>query len=349
MAKRLMLPNIEVVYEDNDIIIIDKPSNMLSVPGRLTNSNDSYNDNDNSNNNDKNNNKVKLPRSEEWKTSILQTSINSNKYFPNDELCRNALAQLSLIKTGIPRKKKLFFNLLSRVLKIYDDNVKESLWEAVYDCDVNLHGRDLNIISDKDISAVDVVESICGHKIYVVHRLDMETSGLLLFAKTIDACSELSRQFREREVHKIYIAKVSPSINNFVPSEKISIPIRPDLNNRPLQVVDYENGKLSETHYQVIHNDNDWSLIKLIPITGRTHQLRVHMAQLKFPILGDSLYAPLDIYKAERRLCLHSFAIEFKHPTTKETKKLITTKNCDFCYSNHLSQLRNNEKLFDYG
>jgi len=292
---------------------------------------------------------INLSRSEEWKISISQTSLNSNQYFPNDELCRNVLTRLSLMTTGIPRKKKLFFNLISRVFKINDDNVKELLWQTVYDCDIKLHGRDINIISDKDISVTDIVESICGHKIYVVHRLDMETSGLLIFAKNVDACAELSRQFREREINKLYIAKVSPSMNNVLPIDKISIPIRPDLNNRPLQVVDYENGKLCETYYQVIHNDKDYSLIKLIPITGRTHQLRVHMAQLNFPILGDSLYASPEICKAENRLCLHAFAIQFKHPVTKEIKKFTTLKNCDFCDLNHLNQLLNHdEKLFDY-
>lgn len=314
MTKRSALPDLQIVYEDDDIIVVDKPYDMLSVPGKLDG--------------------VKLSRSEEWKISISQTSLNSNQYFPNDEFCRNALNKLA-ITPSIPRKKKLFENFLSRVLKITDNNIQQSLWDAVYDCDMKLHSRDLNAIPDKQISAADIVESLCGHKVYVVHRLDMETSGLLLFAKNDNACAELSRQFREREIHKIYVAKVAPSMSSFESFDKICIPIRQDLTNRPMQIVDYEKGKPCETHYQIIHNDKNWSFVKLIPITGRTHQLRLHMASIKFPILGDSLYASSAIYEAEKRLCLHSFAIEFTHPMTKE-KKQIYSPYCDFVDNQNL-------------
>ena len=319
MTKRLALPDLQIVYEDDDIIVVDKPYDMLSVPGKLLSCN-------------------KISRSEEWKLSISETSLNSNQYFPNDELCRNALSKLA-ITPSIPRKRKLFENFLSRVLKITDSNIQQSLWDAVYDCDLKLHSRDLNVIPDKQISAVDIVESLCDQKVYVVHRLDMETSGLLLFAKNENACAELSRQFREREIHKVYVAKVAPSMNSSKSFDKICIPIRPDLTNRPMQIVDYEKGKPCETHYQIIHNDKDWSFVKLMPITGRTHQLRLHMASIKFPILGDSLYASSEIYEAEKRLCLHSFAIEFTHPMTKE-KKRIYSPYCEFIDNVYLNKLR---------
>ena len=327
MTKRSALPDLQIVYEDNDIIVVDKPYDMLSVRGKLV---------DNVN---------KLSRSEEWKVSISQASLNDNQYFPHDELCRNALSKLA--KTpSIPRKRKLFDNYLSRVLKISDSNIQKSLWDVIYDVDIKLHSRDLNNIPDNQISAVDIVESLCNQKVYVVHRLDMETSGLLLFAKNEDACSELSRQFREREINKVYIAKVAPSMALSKPFQNISIPIRPDLSNRPMQIVDYENGKPSETHCYVIQNDNDWSLVKLIPITGRTHQLRLHMASINFPILGDSLYASPEIYKAEKRLCLHALAIEFNHPMTKE-KQQIYSSFCEFIDTEHFNQLRTDKSIFD--
>lgn len=333
MTKRLALPELQIVYEDNDIIIVDKPYDMLSVRGKLTNDN----------------NTIKLSRSEEWKVSISQASLNSNEYFPNDEVCRNALDKLVIIPS-IPRKKKLFQSFLSRVLKITDDSIQISLWDAIYDTDTKLHSRDLNMIPDKQISAVDIVESLCNQKVYVVHRLDMETSGLLLFAKNEDSCAELSRQFREREIHKIYIAKVAPSMISSESMTKICIPIRPDLNNRPMQIVDYDNGKSCETHCYIIHNDKDWSFVKLVPITGRTHQLRLHMASIKFPILGDSLYASPEIYKAENRLCLHAFSIQFKHPITKEMKQIYSSY-CEFIDTSHFNELRQNceadHSLFD--
>ena len=146
----------------------------------------------------------------------------------------------------------------------------------------------------------------------VVHRLDMDTSGLLLIAKTKEIHACLQEQFEKQEVKKRYIARLSgkPSV---APVGFIRLPLRPDYENRPLQIVDYQEGKPSVTRYELL-DDTPYPLVAFYPQTGRTHQLRVHAAHqdgLSCPIMGDSLYGqPAD------RLYLHAETLEFKHPVT---------------------------------
>ena len=146
----------------------------------------------------------------------------------------------------------------------------------------------------------------------VVHRLDMDTSGLLLIAKTKEIHACLQEQFEKQEVKKRYIARLSgkPSV---VPAGFIRLPLRPDYENRPLQIVDYQEGKPSVTRYELL-DDTPYPLVAFYPQTGRTHQLRVHAAHqdgLSCPIMGDPLYGQPD-----DRLYLHAETLEFKHPVT---------------------------------
>lgn len=152
-------------------------------------------------------------------------------------------------------------------------------------------------------SVFDILKSKCadGDEPFVVHRLDMETSGLLVFAKNATTQKCLQRQFEQREVEKKYVAIVSP-----IPMKHegtISLPIRPNPMDRPRQVVDTVKGREAITHYKVIDTQGDTARIALYPVTGRTHQLRVHCAHrdgLPAPIVGDALYGFPD-----RRLMLH--------------------------------------------
>lgn len=148
----------------------------------------------------------------------------------------------------------------------------------------------------------------------IVHRLDMATSGLLIMALNKDAHRNISKQFELRQVNKTYYARVLG-----VPKLKegtIELPLICDWPNRPKQMVDFERGKPACTHWKLIDNTVESSLIKLNPITGRSHQLRVHMLAIGHEILGDNLYAS-DIGKAmSSRLCLHAFNISFSHPVT---------------------------------
>ncbi len=152
-----------------------------------------------------------------------------------------------------------------------------------------------------------------------VHRLDMDTSGLLLLARNKAAHKALQRQFLQRTVRKEYHAVVvipPDGLNVETSGGVIRLPLRPDPLDRPRQVVDTEHGKPAVTEWRVLKSSDDRVLLSLIPHTGRTHQLRVHCAHrdgLGAPILGDRLYGT-----AADRLYLHAARLEFVHPTTGE-------------------------------
>lgn len=157
-----------------------------------------------------------------------------------------------------------------------------------------------------------------------VHRLDMGTSGLLVFARGADMHRRLSRLFRERGVIKCYIAMVTGRVETS--QGEVDLPLAPDWPNRPRQKVDFAGGKSSLTRYRVLAHDAvmNTSRVELEPVTGRTHQLRVHMAAIGHPILGDTLYGEEAGRKAGR-LLLHSRSLGFAHPLSGES----LTLTCD--------------------
>lgn len=147
----------------------------------------------------------------------------------------------------------------------------------------------------------------------VAHRLDMDTSGLLLVARDAGICTQLQGQFARREVQKEYTALLD-GVPRRPRHGTISLPLCPDIMDRPRQTVSHEHGKEAVTDYDIIATDGRHTLIRLTPHTGRTHQLRVHCAHsegLDCPIHGDALYGQ----RAER-LCLHAARITFTHPVT---------------------------------
>lgn len=150
----------------------------------------------------------------------------------------------------------------------------------------------------------------------VVHRLDLDTSGLLVLAQSKLATSDLNRQFRERTIEKTYEAVVAGLVQQT--EGEINMPIAPDPNNRPKQVID-ESGKSSLTKYRVIARDIEDSRVMLFPVTGRSHQLRVHMAAIGHPILGCDLYADPKSFAASPRLLLHAAKLVLDHPRTGES------------------------------
>ncbi len=191
----------------------------------------------------------------------------------------------------------------------------------------------------------------------VVHRLDMATSGLMLFARDAEMQRRLSLMFRERTVQKRYVAVVAgrlepaniqsaPSLT-LPPRERgrslllplgegweggdgcwgeIDLPLICDWPNRPRQKVDHESGKPSLTRYRILAHDavTDTTRVELEPVTGRTHQLRVHMAAIGHPILGDVLYGKENSGRAER-LLLHASMLSFSHPLGAEPLSLAST------------------------
>jgi tRNA pseudouridine32 synthase / 23S rRNA pseudouridine746 synthase len=156
----------------------------------------------------------------------------------------------------------------------------------------------------------------------VVHRLDMATSGLMLLARSRAVQRALSMAFAAREVHKRYEAVVQgqltmpPQLDN--DWAVIDLPIALDWPARPLRVIDALLGKPSVTRWQVQRYDGDANTTRLLlePVTGRSHQLRVHLKALGHPILGDALYAPAEIQMASPRLLLHSKELRLMHPVS---------------------------------
>lgn len=152
----------------------------------------------------------------------------------------------------------------------------------------------------------------------IVHRLDMETSGLMVLAKTKWIHQELQRQFEQHLIKKVYIAILD---GKPAAKRRISLPIRPNIEDRPRQMVDYEYGKEAVTDIEILEEKEGKTRVALYPQTGRTHQLRIHCAHeegLGCPIMGDTLYG-----KTADRLYLHAWKITFTHPKTQETLTFV--------------------------
>ena len=198
-----------------------------------------------------------------------------------------------------------------------------------------LYEDDFIVVCDKPSGLLSVPGRLLEHQdslIYrirqttkdaqAVHRLDMDTSGIMVVAKDSQTAGLLGKQFISHDAKKAYIAKVLGLIEK---SGSIDAPLRCDWENRPLQIVDYKQGKPSLTLFERISSDDNSSIVKLLPKTGRSHQLRVHLASIGHPIAGDRFYAKGEALKLSSRLCLHAAFLEFKHPYTNEVM-LFSTK-----------------------
>lgn len=161
----------------------------------------------------------------------------------------------------------------------------------------------------------------------VVHRLDMATSGLFLMARSLHVQRLLGRAFAEREVGKRYEAVVAGRLGEAGAEGTIDLPLMADWPNRPLQKVDTAGGKPSTTRWQVLASDaaGDTTRLALEPVTGRTHQLRVHLQAVGHPILGDPLYAPPALAARAPRLLLHATLLQLAHPATGEPLSFAST------------------------
>jgi tRNA pseudouridine32 synthase/23S rRNA pseudouridine746 synthase len=150
----------------------------------------------------------------------------------------------------------------------------------------------------------------------IVHRLDMSTSGIIVLALNKSVHRQLSKLFSVRKIHKQYIAVVDGVINEV--TGKINQPLICDWPNRPKQIIDEIKGKASLTDYNVINSSNvsNTSRVELLPKTGRTHQLRVHMQYIGHAILGDELYGSEIVAQRSERLLLHATELKFKHPVS---------------------------------
>ncbi len=159
--------------------------------------------------------------------------------------------------------------------------------------------------------------------VFAVHRLDMATSGLMVFARNLEAQTEMSKMFAAQKVAKEYVALVHGIVTEDFGT--IDAPLIKDWPNRPQQMIDWDIGKPAHTEFRVLARIGEKTRLALFPITGRTHQLRVHCQYIGYAICGDGLYGIDDGYS---RLCLHAAKIGFRHPVSGEV--LEFTSLADF-------------------
>lgn len=147
--------------------------------------------------------------------------------------------------------------------------------------------------------------------VLLVHRLDQDTSGVMIFGLTPHAQRMLSKQFEDRKVKKAYLARLAGRLEP--KTGHVDLPLIVDWPNRPRQMVDHENGKPAQTDWRVVRANDQETRVRLFPLTGRSHQLRVHMAEMGHPILGDPLYAT-GVAADHPRLMLHAESLRLRHP-----------------------------------
>lgn len=228
-------------------------------------------------------------------------------------------------------KPVLQFMLPAEVLAAKPQHTLSDQLEIVYeDADLWLVNKPSGMLSvpgkTNRESVTSLLHARCkeGETPLVVHRLDMDTSGLLVVAKHKTAHYHLQKQFRNREIEKTYVAVLDGEPLPIGEEGRIELPLAPDLMHRPYQKVDKEHGKPAVTLYRVVGEH----LVELHPLTGRTHQLRVHCAHaegLNRPIQGDNLYG-----RRADRLYLHAARIAFAHPTNGE--EMVFEGKPDFSY-----------------
>jgi tRNA pseudouridine32 synthase/23S rRNA pseudouridine746 synthase len=149
-----------------------------------------------------------------------------------------------------------------------------------------------------------------------VHRLDLDTSGVMVVPRHRESLSRLAREFQERRIDKTYIARVAGHVAEDV--GECDLPLIADWPHRPKQKVCFETGKQALTRWRVLSRDDTSSLLALTPMTGRSHQLRIHMREIGHPILGCDFYAPEAVLNAAPRLLLHATSLRFSHPLSGE-------------------------------
>jgi tRNA pseudouridine32 synthase/23S rRNA pseudouridine746 synthase len=150
----------------------------------------------------------------------------------------------------------------------------------------------------------------------VVHRLDRQTSGVIVMAFHVKAHRDLSVAFQDRKTEKHYIAEVWGHLGE--EEGTIDLPIATDVRDRPKQRIDHQNGRKAVTHWQVLERKERSTRVGLTPVTGRSHQLRVHMLSLGCPIIGDDFYAEGEAHACADRMLLHADRLSFAHPGSGE-------------------------------
>ena len=250
-------------------------------------------------------------------------SVNNKKSKPSYKVEKN-----DLIEIVVPDEKEIDLvpeNINIKIL--YEDSDI-----AVIDKDAGIvvhpsHGHESGTIVNAVMYHIKDLSGINGEiRPGIVHRLDKDTSGLLIIAKNDAAHLKLSEMFGNNSIRKTYMAILKGKINK--DSGEIETLIGRDPNDRKKMAVVKTNGKIAITHFQVLDKNEKFSLVKVNIKTGRTHQIRVHMRYLGYPVLGDTVYGR-DNGIAARQM-LHAYQLEFLHPVTQKAMKIVSELPDDF-------------------
>lgn len=253
---------------------------------------------------------IKQKLADKFTTSQIQWGIEHHLCSINGKIERFPSYK---IKTGD--------KVLLHISQVPNELIKKEKWDKnriIYeDQSILVYNKPSGIASDEK-ELFSQIKTYCPTAL-PVHRLDKETSGLILFAKNKDSAQSLLRQFKNREVKKTYLALVAGipkiakgHIKNYI--GKIHAK-----SQHIWGVVIKEEGSLAETSWEIVQQGKDTALIRCYPLTGRTHQIRIHLAHIGYPILGDSIYGKRHLsQKIVSRLMLHAQSIAFYHPQTKK-------------------------------
>ncbi|MAN77378.1 MAG: RNA pseudouridine synthase [Rhizobiales bacterium] len=213
--------------------------------------------------------------------------------------------------------------MLNPMPKTFDYRPPTDPWLDILheDADIVVFNKPSGLLSvpGKDPALFDSLQSRALERFAgagTIHRLDKDTSGIIVMAKHKGAHGHIGKQFEYRQTTKFYIARVCGHLAD--DEGLIDLPLATDWENKPRQEVNYERGRASQTRWQVVGREENATRLKLFPITGRTHQLRVHLKEIGHPILGDEFYATGEALAAADRLQLHAAELGFRHPSGGE-------------------------------
>jgi 23S rRNA pseudouridine1911/1915/1917 synthase len=253
---------------------------------------------------------------QEFSRNIIKKIIIENKVMLNEKIVKpsHKVKSSDRLTGELPVEKELTLNPTPLDLKIiYED---DDIIIVDKPTGLSVHpgaGNKDNTLANALVSYTQQLSSIDPQRPGIVHRLDKDTSGLVVIARNNPAHMNLVNQFKNHSVKKVYLAIVEGQVQ--FDQGEIDAPIAPDPRNREKMKVDYSCARGATTTYKVIKRFSDFSLVELYPVTGRTHQLRVHMKYLGHPILGDKKYGSRIKFN---RLCLHAKALKFIHPKTNK-------------------------------
>ncbi|CAM9238627.1 unnamed protein product, partial [Hapterophycus canaliculatus] len=293
---------LDVIFTDADIVVLNKPSGLRTVPGKAvgkeaeTKAHMEWHSG------------TKRQRQEFW-TDVVHTACESllnDDGTEGEEEFRGHLRRLTK-ENNVPRKRR-FENYTAVTLGLEGEEgekVSARLWNAVDGHLKKAAGPGVDCL----LTRVQSKWPEARH----VHRLDQDTSGLVVMALTAEAAREMCRQFRERVPSKTYTAVLEGRMPKTPKSGEVSAKIRPDVKNRPRQMFCEESGNEAKTIWERVKREDGRTRVDFTPVTGRTHQIRMHAVHLGHPVMGDSLYGTAEGKVETDRLMLHARKISFPH------------------------------------